>query len=133
LILTLVTGPPCSGKTSYVHRMRSELDVVIDLDALMQALGSPVPYGHDSHYVFLALSMRIACLRNILQKGINANVWYVTCWPSHEEIALLPPSIQRFETSATAGECKEWATASGRPAIYPSLIDNWFRAHRPLN
>ncbi len=129
MIFTRVTGPPCSGKTTYVQKMRGELDIVLDLDAIMQALGSPVTHGHDKSYVYVANAARTACLRHILQKGVNANVWFITCWPSPEEQALIPRMTSRFQTTATAEECKRWAVNSGRPEIYAGLIDNWFAAH----
>lgn len=43
MTLTVVTGPPCAGKTTHVEQHRAPDSVVLDLDALAHALG----YPHD--------------------------------------------------------------------------------------
>ena len=39
-MLTVVVGPPCAGKSTYIRRMARSGDVLIDYDALARALGS---------------------------------------------------------------------------------------------
>ena len=50
-MLTVVTGPPCSGKSTYVlSHVDADADVVIDLDRLAFALGYPraqISWGLD--------------------------------------------------------------------------------------
>ena len=45
-MITIVLGPPCGGKSTYVAEQAQSGDVVVDYDALAQALGSPTP--HDA-------------------------------------------------------------------------------------
>ncbi|MFC3238240.1 HNH endonuclease, partial [Streptomyces nitrosporeus] len=47
-VVTLVCGPPCSGKTTYVRDRAQGGDLVVDWDALAQALGSPHPWDHPA-------------------------------------------------------------------------------------
>lgn len=129
MIFTLVTGPPCSGKSCYVQKMRGEGDIVFDLDALMIAFGSLSTHGHEKAYVALAVTGRIAALRELSFRGINANVWYISCWPSAAENGLFPRIMNRVQMTATIEECKRWAIDSGRPPIYQSLINQWFSVH----
>lgn len=129
MIFTLVTGSPCSGKSTFVQQSRGEHDVVVDLDALMIALGSPRLHGHDAPYLALAIAARLEALREIRRGRINANIWYVTCWPSPREQALLPRTLNRVVMPASREQCHQWARDSFRPAIYPALIDEWFAAH----
>lgn len=43
--IVLVTGPPAAGKTTYANEQAGPLDVVVDYDAISQALGSQREYG----------------------------------------------------------------------------------------
>lgn len=44
--VTLVTGPPCAGKTTYVRQRAGESDIVVDLDLIAAELGSPKSWNH---------------------------------------------------------------------------------------
>lgn len=48
--VTLVTGPPCSGKTTYVHRHAHPADTVLCLDELARAAGSARRHQHEPHH-----------------------------------------------------------------------------------
>lgn len=41
MTVTVVTGPPCAGKSTYVREHAGQGDVVVDLDAIAQSLGYP--------------------------------------------------------------------------------------------
>lgn len=58
-MLTVVTGPPCGGKTTYVEEQRQPGDLVLDLDALAHSMGYPstqVEWG-DQHPAIQAARM----------------------------------------------------------------------------
>ena len=131
MIFTLVTGPPCSGKSTFVQRSRGELDVVVDLDVLAVALGSPAMHDHESVYVSLAIEARLAILRRLFKRGANANVWYLSCSPSLEEQLHLPHVMNRVVMTTTREQCQQWALEAGRPETYRSLIDKWFADPAP--
>lgn len=44
MTVRVVTGPPCSGKTTHVREHAGPLDVVVDLDQIAHALGYPHPH-----------------------------------------------------------------------------------------
>lgn len=40
-VLTVVTGPPCAGKSTWVRDHATNADVIVDLDRIAHALGYP--------------------------------------------------------------------------------------------
>jgi len=46
--ITLVCGPPCAGKNTYVRERAVPGDLVLDLDAIKQALGCPATHDVDA-------------------------------------------------------------------------------------
>lgn len=46
--VVLICGPPCSGKTTLTKQLANPGDVVLDLDAIAQELGSPRQWMHVS-------------------------------------------------------------------------------------
>src|ERR1019366_10572036 len=89
----LVTGAPCSGKSSYVEMMRGDADLVVDLDAFQCALGSKRAHGHRKKLLQFALAMRRAVLRELSGFTSPPTVWYISCWPTPQEHSLFPRNI----------------------------------------
>ena len=123
-MITVVTGPPCSGKSTYVRTHAKPGDIVIDFDTLAQALGSPVPHDHSPQVRNVIIRMRRAAIDTALnQRGID--VWIVDCNISPERLAAYKRAgaVIRAMT-ADADELHRRATAE-RPALWHRLIDGW--------
>lgn len=120
--LVLVIGPPCSGKTTYVATNAASDDVVIDVDALARALGSPAGHDHHPHHLTAALVARDALVA-------NSGAWGSTTWlittnrrtlgnlrlPPHEAVVL--------DTSIDV--CLARARAAGRTPQVLEAIRTW--------
>lgn len=48
--VTIVCGPPCSGKSTYVREHMQPGDLVVDYDDIAQRLGSPRTHDHHASY-----------------------------------------------------------------------------------
>ena len=84
-MLTVVTGPPCSGKSAYVRERARPGDVVIDFDVAAQAFGSPVGHDHPAAVLAVARAAWWPAVRAALDcHRRGARVWVVdTDPPSH--------------------------------------------------
>ena len=47
-VVTVVCGPPCSGKSTWVRARARHDDLVLDYDEIAQSLGSPRSHGHHA-------------------------------------------------------------------------------------
>jgi hypothetical protein len=131
--LTIVCGPPASGKTTYVQQHASPHDVVIDLDAILSSLRPE--YQHWSGIQDGQLLSRAVRIRNSrladLSRATSGRAWFIVSAPSKAErdwwatklggeVLLLNPGIE---------ECKRRAMARGTPLAVQG-IEKWARKAR---
>lgn len=87
----LITGPPGSGKSFYVHQQAKENDVCFDLDKIHEAL-SNIPGLHRDRKCLLGVSlpMRDAFFSSIAaRKGAWENAYIITGAADRGEIERL--------------------------------------------
>lgn len=130
--ITVVTGPPCSGKTTYVREHASPGDVVVDLDALAQALGSPDPHNHPPAVLHLAQLARGYLIRAVM--GYKASpVWIIDTMITPEHLARY---VQAGATIVSLDVDREVlhqrARDQGRPPDVHHAIDLWLAPPAPL-
>lgn len=68
-MLTVVVGPPCAGKSTYVRRMARTGDVAVDYDALAAALGSDRAHEAPRAVADVAFHARDAAIARCIRKG----------------------------------------------------------------
>lgn len=127
-MITVVCGPPCAGKTSYVNAHAEPGDLVVDFDALAQALGSPSPWDHPPAIAAAAHAAYRAVLRELPELVDEGNVWVV-------QARMTPGSrygwqrrgARIVELDAEPAELHRRATAQGRSLAAHQRIDDWFR------
>jgi len=88
--ITLVCGPPCAGKTTYVEQHAQPDDLVVDLDHLAQLLGSPRSHGHPRPIRHRAEAWLLE-LCDEVAAGMHPSAWIVR---------TLPDPAQRAEWAA---------------------------------
>jgi hypothetical protein len=92
-MLVVVTGPPCSGKTTYVSEHFQPGDIVIDFDAMAAAFGAP-SLDYAPAMVAVTQYARGAAIKAAIAWHLRgARVWVTDCQP--------PPS--RWQQYAQAG------------------------------
>lgn len=131
--LTIVCGPPCSGKTTYLEQQAGPNDIRIDLDTIITTIkpnyihwtGQLAPRLLDQ-----AIRVRNAMLGNLAHQT-RGRAWFIVGAPTEHE--------RRWWAEATGGhivlldpgmdECKRRAVARGTPNAVQGIAD-WYRAAR---
>ena len=126
--ITVVAGPPCAGKTTYVQQHMREGDLVVDLDAIAEALGATD--GHDKPGTLLPFvyAARDAILERMMQPHDVRHVWVIRTAPTNKERRQWwQANVIVLETPINV--CLE--RAKKRPAKYPAIIKAWYDAYEP--
>lgn len=129
--LTIVCGPPASGKTTYVHKRSHPADLVIDLDVIASNLSGQSLHGWDrDEWLSPAIRARNEML-GFLSRAKSGKAWFIVSAPSQDErnwwqsklggqVVLLDPG---------PAECKRRALRRGTPKT-AHAIDEWYRKSR---
>lgn len=116
--IVLVMGPPAAGKTTYVKQHAGPGDVVIDYDAIAQALGP----GGGRHELVMQLRGKLLTQlrRGELQAG---RAWVLSCDPAadrrfpYHDVVVLDPGKEEV-----LRRC-----AAERPAHLLRVVEDWYR------
>lgn len=130
-MLTVVTGPPCSGKSTHVLLHARPGDIIIDLDLIAQALGSDRSHGHADQITRVAMTAREAAIRAVLtlHRG-GARAWIVDCDPSSARREQYHRAGARW-VRLTASRAELHRRAADRPAEWHQMIDRQLAGPTP--
>jgi hypothetical protein len=129
-VLTVITGPPCGGKSTYARQHARPGDIVIDFDLIAQALGSAVDHGHSDHLAAVAAEARHAAIaEGIAQHHKGRRVWVIDTAPGAKRRKQYEIAGARYVT-CTATPAELHARVKGnRPPQWHDRIDQWLAAH----
>lgn len=133
--LTIVTGPPASGKTTYVNAHAETYDTIICLDTILTELKPSYKHwtrSFDPTLLNRAIRLRNARLGN-LANARSGRAWFIVSAPTQAErdwwqdklggeVILLHPGIE---------ECKRRAIARGTPRAVEGIHDWERKSRRP--
>lgn len=128
--IAIVSGPPCSGKTTYVQQHAKPGDTVIDIDDIARTLDpSYVHWAKDVDRALLNRSIRVRnAMLGSLARAKHGKAWFIVSAPTQAErdwwqsklggeVILLHPGVE---------ECKRRAVARGTPIAIDG-VDKWER------
>lgn len=129
--LTIISGPPCAGKTTYVEQHSRPGDLVIDLDAILASLDPS--YRQWSGGTLPSLLNRGIRARNellgSLHRVCHGKAWFIVSAPTKAErdwwVSKLGGELVLLDPGTD--ECKRRAVARGTP-LAAQGIDQWHRA-----
>ena len=124
--VTVVSGPPCSGKSTYVREHAKPGDVVIDFDVIAQALGSPADHGHGETLQTITAKARAAAINEACKRSTDVDVWIVESCPAAYRVEQYNRyGAQWIRLDVPVDELHRRADAANRPADWHRYIDEW--------
>lgn len=125
-MITVVTGPPCAGKSRHVLENAGPDDVRLDFDMLAQAIGSATPHAAKGAQREITHIMRRAGIARVLN-GIDADSWIIHTWPSAEQLAAYKTAGATIvELDPGIAETLARAAADDRPEGTAEAIRAWY-------
>lgn len=129
-MITLITGPPCAGKSTLARFHAAPGDIVLDFDDIAVALGSPRRWMHPRQYIPVANQLMHARMRALADEpGVVA--WVIQAAPrahQRERLAdILPARIWMVDPGIEI--CLQRART--RPFGTAAEIRKWYRLYTP--
>jgi hypothetical protein len=133
-MLTIVTGPPCAGKSTYIEKRAKFGDIVVDLDRLALALTTEDTPHHGYHkgIRWVAIAARRAALdAAIKQHHQGAQVWAIDTDPSPRRREFYRRAGARIVDIDPGIDVVLGRAQGQRPAHVIAYIHDWYegRAH----
>lgn len=127
--VTVVCGPPCSGKTTWVRERAQSGDLIVDYDDIAQRLGSRRTHNHEHKY-HRRVEATIARALSGIKAGRHDRAWVIRSLPAEAERladelggtvvlidapdeVLLERARRRPDPARTARAIREWRSAVG--------------------
>lgn len=135
--VTVICGPPGSGKTSYVNKHRSFGDLIVDVDALFKALTFENTRDHLAMHLPFVLAARDAVLSRLLEAHRVPRVWIIECGASPARRNQLRDkfSAKVIVLEVAEKECIrriEQDLERDAKEQFPALVKQWWNEYRPL-
>lgn len=133
-MIHVITGAPCSGKSTYVQEHAEPGDVVVDFDALASALGaSPHEAVTEStNPVKAAFQARDAVIDWVLDTDSEAYIIHTK--PTDAQLARYMDAGAEFvEVEATLEECLARCEEDDRPEGTADIIREWFTGRKAMS
>lgn len=133
-MLTVVTGPPCAGKSTYVRERAAAGDVVIDYDQLARALGSDHTHDHPAAVRRVARAARHAAITEAIAcHRSGATVWVVDSRPSpSRRVQYDRAGAIYVHLNPGRAELRRRALLDGRRPATLRAIDTWADTGGPV-
>lgn len=135
--VTLVCGPPCSGKTTWVADHATPGDTILDIDVLAKLCGSSREHGHEGRHYRAAQTEYDALCEVVLASPATA--WVIRGAPEPEKrrkvadacgatrTVVLLPSRDILHARALQRDDSEPDTAGDTMRA----ITRWHRRYKP--
>lgn len=125
-MITVVMGPSCSGKSTFIQENKQPGDVVVDWDKLSQALGSDAPHDPPEDVTSVTHAARTSAIARIFD-GIEKDAWIIWHELSEETIEKYGEQGVKFHVMDTPLDvCLERAREDNRPEGTEERIREWF-------
>jgi hypothetical protein len=129
-MITVVTGPPCGGKSTYIKENAKDGDIIIDMDELARALvvGEVGNHDYSDEVRAIARAARKGAAKQaiIAGQGNRLGVWIIHTDPPAQDRANYKIAGARIvECSPGLQVCLE--RLKGRPKINQLKVEQYIR------
>lgn len=132
--VTLVCGPPCAGKNTYVTQHARPGDLVVDLDAIISALSGSASHEHDEAIKALAFDARDAILARLWSGQHNVNrAWIILTGATEKQRHTYRQHGARIVMVIADQPTLQARAAAERPQGWSTYIDQWLQEHDKVN
>jgi len=124
-LIHVITGAPCSGKSTYIKEHKNEGDLVIDFDEIAFCLGAPM-YMADGIVREASLQARKSAIEVALANPEEES-WIIHTSPTEQQMEIYAEAkaeIIRLDTGKE--ECLARAERDGRPQSTIDGIEKYF-------
>lgn len=128
----IVYGSPLSGKTSLVRELMRPGDIVLDMDALWQAVTFQPEYVKPNNCRFNIFKLRDELLDQIKTRyGQWCDAYIIGGYPDKYERERLAQTLgaELIFCESTKEECLVRLEASGRPESWREYIESWWERY----
>lgn len=135
--ISIICGPPGSGKTTHVMQRMRVGDLVIDLDRIWKAISFQPTYEKPEGLLPYVLAVREALYETILTGIDEGHVWIITGGASrierehlrqrfnNAEIVIIKTEPQQCACNIAGDECR-----SDKVEEYRDPIQQWWSEYR---
>lgn len=129
-MLHIITGAPCSGKSTYVREHAKAGDVRVDFDVIAQALGSEVDHQAEGAVRECAFKARGAAINYLIEHADECEGWIIHSDPADwQREAYEKVGAEFIDLDTDMETCLERATEDERPDGEEQAIRDWFARH----
>lgn len=127
-MIHVVLGPPTAGKSTFVREHAAEGDVIVDYDAIAQALGFPEEHDADGSIRLVTRSARVGAINRVMD-GLDHDAWIIGTNPKPARLRAYARAGAEFTViDPGQDECLRRAKAQGRPPGVFVAINDWYAA-----
>lgn len=130
--VTVIAGPPCSGKSTLAQQLAQAGDQVIDFDLIAVELGSGHPWAHSSstrHAAGVELARRV----RLLHGATGGRAYLIRTAPEARTREQLAQDLGAVVWVLNPGlvECLRRAQADRRPRGTGQAVRLWYARYQP--
>lgn len=123
--VTIVTGPPGAGKTTYVHMHRQWGDLVIDVDGLYAALSGLPWYEKPDVLLPFVLEARDAVLDRLHRQSELRHAWIITSEANQAELERMKARYNATVLVLEVGVSECLKRIANDPRRHNAKIEEW--------
>ena len=135
--VTVVCGPPGSGKSTYVQRLMKRGDLLVDVDKLFQALSGLSTRDKPDILFPYVMEARDAILRKLDTPPADCTAWVIAAAPKAELRSKLAARYKArvilllVNKEECAKRIREDTNRKGHQTSHVSLAHEWWKEYEP--